>query len=1094
MAVELIDSIITPQVDAQLQATINALKQVIALIAQVNGTNVNIGGSGGSGSGRGQGTAQVDAMQQAIDRLNRAQSQLGQDIAIVNEQTRQQNVLNAQAARQTIAASGSLNDLRAKLAAATTAFDNLSAAERNAFGAGQIANIRALQTEVRTLEQSTGRFQRNVGNYPQALTGFLGAAGVPGGSALGSILTGGALLGGTAALGAIGKEVYDVTLKLDTLNSGLKAVSKTNEEYAINQQFLKETTDKFGLSLIEVTGAYKNFYASATVAGLSANQTRKIFSQVSEVSANLKLTQEDTNGVLLAFSQSLGKGKIAAEELRGQIGERIPGATAIMAKALGLTNAQLEKMLATGKILSQDALPKFAEELVKTFGNGGKPVDTLQASINRLSNSFTDLVNNNGSSLSGFFKNIVDEAQGVLNIFTDISHVKLVNSEDIATLIKNLRETQSLSPEAAAGLDKSINQDILKKFAEVKKQNDQYISEFSEYTKSIQKTTIETLKGDIDAAQKLLDNARATTGKYSQESIENLLQVVKLRDRLAREQTAYAQTTASTAPTGPTAQQQIDLRKKLIDALAAIDDEDLKRRQARDKEISEDQGQTLSEKLKAESDYTQASNELAERKAKRDKDIIKENIPLYKDVAESLKAVDSKLRTDQENNARESGKNIKKILADDLQDRVNALKQAFSATNDQSSSQEADKVAAEAKRYAAQRDAINQTEYTNKEQRRIDEDKNEEEHQHTLTKIAYDGARERLVNQIKLQDSLIELDSKSKNSDGSESDKQLQDEAALVDQQNALYQLDVKNFSDAESKKSKAVKDELAQQAQLRQEEVEKAKQLGEESFKFLQALGDASFDRAKDRLQSQIDDIEVKKKADEDAIDATSESDEEKTNQKAIIDKQYDAQTTQLKNKQRKIDEEKAKFDKAASIAHIIAATAEAVIGTLSKTPPPAGLPLAILVGAIGAAELATAIATPIPHYRYGKMTGGPAEWAVTGDGGQHEVMMGPTGDAYVTPNTSTLTRIPEKYRVFPSMDAWYKEVGHRPMWNLQEPVVAPGQVMDITQITTPIVQAIKDNKQIVNVNATFAGIQTSFITASGITNYLNQRVYGKL
>ena len=35
------------------------------------------------------------------------------------------------------------------------------------------------------------------------------------------------------------------------------------------------------------------------------------------------------NGLLLAATQVFAKGKVSAEELRGQIGERLPGALAI---------------------------------------------------------------------------------------------------------------------------------------------------------------------------------------------------------------------------------------------------------------------------------------------------------------------------------------------------------------------------------------------------------------------------------------------------------------------------------------------------------------------------------------------------------------------------------------------------------------------------------------------------------------------------------------------------------------------------------------------------------------------------------------------
>lgn len=66
------------------------------------------------------------------------------------------------------AAEDSLVSLRAQLSNLTAAFDRLSAAERNAeVGDNLIKQIEELQKVIREAEQATGRFQRNVGNYPQ---------------------------------------------------------------------------------------------------------------------------------------------------------------------------------------------------------------------------------------------------------------------------------------------------------------------------------------------------------------------------------------------------------------------------------------------------------------------------------------------------------------------------------------------------------------------------------------------------------------------------------------------------------------------------------------------------------------------------------------------------------------------------------------------------------------------------------------------------------------------------------------------------------------------------------------------------------------
>ncbi len=88
--------------------------------------------------------------------------------------------------------------------------------------------------------------------------------------------------------------------------------------------------------------------------------------------------------------------------------------------------------------------------------------------------------------------------------------------------------------------------------------------------------------------------------------------------------------------------------------------------------------------------------------------------------------------------------------------------------------------------------------------------------------------------------------------------------------------------------------------------------------------------------------------------------------------------------NAQKKLDEdvaktkkkfakEKAKADKKAAIAGAIMNTALAVAGALTILPPPVGIAFAVMVGALGAAEIATIKSTPLPSFATGGIVGAP-------------------------------------------------------------------------------------------------------------------------
>jgi hypothetical protein len=163
----------------------------------------------------------------------------------------------------------------------------------------------------------------------------------------------------------------------------------------------------------------------------------------------------------------ISKGTVSAEELRGQLGERLPGAFNLAAKAMGVTTAELGKMLENGEIMAGDLLPKLALELNKTFGDKiTGNVDSLQASTNRLSNTFTTAINN--GHIGEVFKTIIDGANRTLEIFESKSWGEFFN-RFTAAITGNiaLADTYSIMYNQLNKLNKEVKKtdvDVLKSF------------------------------------------------------------------------------------------------------------------------------------------------------------------------------------------------------------------------------------------------------------------------------------------------------------------------------------------------------------------------------------------------------------------------------------------------------------------------------------------------------------------------------------------------------------------------------------------------------------------------------------------------------
>jgi tape measure domain-containing protein len=236
-----------------------------------------------------------------------------------------------------------------------------------------------------------------------------------------------------AAISAFTKQVIETTAKYQAFQKAIDFASGSQKEGAKNFEFLSELAKKLGLDLEATAMGYKTFAASSNLAGVSIEETNRQFTSVSKAVAALGLSGEDAKGVFLALGQIISKGTVSSEELRGQIGERLPGAFNIAAKSMGITTAELGKLLQKGEIASKDFLPKFATELEKTFGPAAeKNLNSLTASQNRFNSAIDNLVLAVGTKLEPFLKGAYDLASGIATQLAGIG------SKEKAQTVENL--------------------------------------------------------------------------------------------------------------------------------------------------------------------------------------------------------------------------------------------------------------------------------------------------------------------------------------------------------------------------------------------------------------------------------------------------------------------------------------------------------------------------------------------------------------------------------------------------------------------------------------------------------------------------------
>ena len=250
----------------------------------------------------------------------------------------------------------------------------------------------------------------------------------------------------------ITKNIANVGMKMESMKMSLEAAvgsaKKANEEL----KFLSKTSRELGLSFEASLSGFTQFSAAAKQTALEGKAVEKIFKGVASASTVMGLSADDQNGVFRALTQIMSKGKVAAEELRGQIGERLPGAFQIAARAMNMTTSELDKFMSDGKLLSEDFLPKFGAQLEKEMGQKAvKAAKTAQAEQARYNNEVLYLQTAiNESGLDEFTKDFYQLGSVVLKEATHWLHEWNIQAKELQDIkidsnLETLNEQLKLS-------------------------------------------------------------------------------------------------------------------------------------------------------------------------------------------------------------------------------------------------------------------------------------------------------------------------------------------------------------------------------------------------------------------------------------------------------------------------------------------------------------------------------------------------------------------------------------------------------------------------------------------------------------------------
>ena len=204
--------------------------------------------------------------------------------------------------------------------------------------------------------------------------GFLGAglgAGIealrPGGDMAGGAITGGLVASQvlTPVSQAIGSST-EYASQIEKADIALRGITKTQENYEVALAAAEKATNDYNVPQEVAMKGITRLSAAVLGAGGNIYNAAEAFLNTTVAIKGTAGSAEDVKSAITAMVQIFSKGKVSAEELSGQLGERFPAAVTKFAKANDISTQELQKNLKDGTV-GLDMLSKFIESLGKEY-------------------------------------------------------------------------------------------------------------------------------------------------------------------------------------------------------------------------------------------------------------------------------------------------------------------------------------------------------------------------------------------------------------------------------------------------------------------------------------------------------------------------------------------------------------------------------------------------------------------------------------------------------------------------------------------------------------------------------------------------------
>ncbi|MGR7342615.1 tape measure protein [Klebsiella aerogenes] len=216
------------------------------------------------------------------------------------------------------------------------------------------------------------------------------------------------------------RKVVETGVAREGVNLSAEAVFKGQSKDA--KTFAAQFSDQIGQGVTETLKQYTGFAAGAQNS-LGYQGTQDFYKNAAVFGRIRGLDAEQLKGIMTAFTQMASKGRVQAEELRGQLGDRLPGAEQMFADALGVNTQQLDALMKNGKLLSKDVLPRVSAQMKKMADEAGGLDRVSQMAVTGIGRVKAAMENDLNKAFTSSEKGLGQFNASVANMLNDASPI-----------------------------------------------------------------------------------------------------------------------------------------------------------------------------------------------------------------------------------------------------------------------------------------------------------------------------------------------------------------------------------------------------------------------------------------------------------------------------------------------------------------------------------------------------------------------------------------------------------------------------------------------------------------------------------------------